>query len=246
MNRLTRCLIGCAVAALGLGAGVAGAAPVQIKNSLGEPVTLWLWTQRSQRWLAPPQYLVRDGVIILNSDRYYVVLRDQANRDEILGWIDLDEISGRRPDAVIALDQIVYATPVNVTVSETDASGAVVNRQVSQMQLTQRPGFNVEVAGQRLSLASFYQSFPQAMGISPQPTAPVTTYQPGPPVMTYYPPNPYQPPSSMGAPPVIYPQNAYIRPPQRVPQGYPRPRGPAPYDDSIRAYGPTPTIRPVP
>jgi hypothetical protein len=99
---------------------------VRLTNTINEQVSVWIQTEVKQ-WVRPELYMPRRGSVGLNlatEGKYYIVLRDNVNRDTHIGWIDFHKIA-RVPKAELLIDQFfvtekfTYTVTIPVTVSET-------------------------------------------------------------------------------------------------------------------------------
>ena len=109
-----------AVCVLFAGEAVAGH-KVVIHNMWQQSYQVWFWPRGSTRWLRPPLYLRKlesKKADLDASDPYYVVLRDDAQRDTHLGWIDLKTASQANPGYDIIIEELSEEKeiPYNVTV----------------------------------------------------------------------------------------------------------------------------------
>jgi hypothetical protein len=95
-------------------------AEIRFVNTLGEPVYLWFWPELKKQWVRPAVYLPRQGaqtVAFETPGKRYLVLRDQAQRDTHLGWVDVHRIAPQLPRGELLLDVLyVYETRVRTSV----------------------------------------------------------------------------------------------------------------------------------
>jgi hypothetical protein len=84
---------------------------IKFVNSLDEAIELWFRPESSSKYIKPTLGLgpkVTKSIPL--SDRYpgrrYIVMRDEANRDTHIGWVDLEAIASSR-SPVVLIDGIV-------------------------------------------------------------------------------------------------------------------------------------------
>lgn len=93
---------------------------VQLKNTIDEQLSVWIQTE-AKKWVQPPLYMTRRGSAVINlgtPGKYYIVLRDNVNRDTHIGWIDFHKIA-RVPKAELLIDQLVVTEQFTYMVNET-------------------------------------------------------------------------------------------------------------------------------
>lgn len=101
---------------------------LRIRNDSPHPWTLWMYAANEKKWLEP-RFLPREravGIELAAAGPYYLVLRDDGDREQHIGWQDLHA-------AVRAL-----ATPPD-RVAELALTTAVERRQMTETYTVQVP-----------------------------------------------------------------------------------------------------------
>jgi hypothetical protein len=90
-------------------ATVAAQDQIHMLNTFGEAITVWFWPDQTHEWIRPALYMpsnARVDVNLTSPGSYYIVVRDQADRDVHVGWRDLHQVSKKVRDGLILLDAL--------------------------------------------------------------------------------------------------------------------------------------------
>ena len=100
---------------------------ITFSNQLDEPISLWFQPEGADRFLRPPVFLGPkpngEKTVPLSQahrNKRYIVIRDKANEDTHVGWVDLERIaSSKTPVMLVAGVVVVRNCVVPYTVATT-------------------------------------------------------------------------------------------------------------------------------
>jgi hypothetical protein len=84
---------------------------IRILNNSDQPWSCWMYVESKKAWNNPAFFLAKNAkteIQLVSPGRFYLVLRDEAKRDQHLGWYDLHKLAQILPeDKTIDLVSVV-------------------------------------------------------------------------------------------------------------------------------------------
>jgi hypothetical protein len=116
MNKITVMLAICVVSVIGVSDKVyAQANPLIIKyvNGLDESIQLWFQPKGSREFIRPPVGIGPKGeraVSVSNkhTGKRYIVMRDEAQRDTHIGWVDIESVAASTSPVLLIEGETVF------------------------------------------------------------------------------------------------------------------------------------------